>query len=127
MLAPLAIMPMVSPLHIVGAMPVMAMFTVGVGFTVTVTVVLSEQLPLAPTTVYVCVAAGLALGFEQLVQLKPVAGVHVKFDAPLAVNVILLPLHIDGLGGVTVTFNVAPTVTVTVCVPVQLPLVPVTV
>ena len=49
--APLAISPMVSPLHIAGAIPVMDMLTVGVGFTVRVTVAVSEQLPLTPTTV----------------------------------------------------------------------------
>ena len=49
------------------------------------------------------------------------AGVHVKAGAPLAVRVVLLPLHIDGLDGVTLTLKVAPTVMVTVVVLVQPP------
>lgn len=52
--------------------------TVGKEFTVTVTVVESEQPPgSVATTVYVVVAVGVAVGLETLVLLKPVAGLQV--------------------------------------------------
>jgi hypothetical protein len=49
----------------------------GSGFTVTTTESISEQ-PLAsvPVTVYDVVAAGVAVGLAQLVQERPVEGVH---------------------------------------------------
>ena len=58
------------------------------------------------------VAVGEAVGFAQVVQLNPVAGVHTKVIPPLAVSKTLFPLQIlaeDGL--ITAT---APLVTVTV-------------
>jgi hypothetical protein len=103
------------------------MLTVGVGFTVIFTVLLSVHPPLTPTTVYVVVDAGDAVGLGQLVQLNPVAGFHVYVAAPPPFNTTELPEHIDGEPGVTVTLSVAATVTVTVAVEVQPELVPVTV
>jgi hypothetical protein len=100
---------------------------VGSGFTVTVTFAESEQPPLVPTTVYVVVETIVAFGLGHVVQLNPVAGFQLYTAAPFAFNVMLEPLHTAGTAGVTVTFNVAATVTVTVCVDVQAPLVPVTV
>lgn len=55
---------------------------------------------------------GEAVGFAQVVQLNPVAGVQTKLIPPLAVNKTLLPLQIDADAGlITAT---APLVTVTV-------------
>lgn len=62
-------------------------------------------------------AAGPAITEEPVVELNPVAGFHVNVAAPLAVKVVLLPEHIAGVVGVTVTTNDATTDTVTVCVP----------
>jgi len=56
--------------------PVNAMLTVGVGLTVTTAFAEFVQAPLVPTTVYVIVLPGLAVALAQLVQLKPVLGVH---------------------------------------------------
>jgi hypothetical protein len=51
--------------------------TVGVAFTVIVTVAVDVQPLLVPVTVYVVVEPGFAVGFGQLVQLNPPAGAHV--------------------------------------------------
>ena len=59
-------------------------FIVGVGFTTTFTVAVPVQPPKVPVTVYVVVTVGDALGFGQLVQLKPADGVHLYEVAPLA-------------------------------------------
>ena len=49
----------------------------GSGITVTVTWSVDEQdAPVVPVTVYVVVVAGVAVGFAQLVQDRPVAGLH---------------------------------------------------
>ena len=47
--------------------------------------------------------------------------------APLAVRFVLAPAQIDVLEGLTVMVGIGFTVTVTVCVDEQLPVVPVTV
>jgi len=49
----------------------------GSGLTVTVTVDVVEQLPLAPVTVEVVVDVGLALTTDPVVALRPVAGLQV--------------------------------------------------
>jgi len=125
--APLAIIPIVSLLHIAGDIPVIATVTVGVGLTVTVTLAESVHPPLAPYTSYVVVPAGLAVGLGHVVQLNPVPGFQVYVAAPPAFSTILLPEHIAGFEGTTVTFSDAATVTVTVCVLVHPAEVPVTV
>lgn len=53
---------------------------------VTGTVSVSSQTPFVPTTVYVVFTVGLAIGFGQLVQLNPVAGVHVNEVVPVAIK-----------------------------------------
>jgi hypothetical protein len=51
------------------------MVTTGKGFTVTVTVAVEvHPKELVPVTVYVVVTVGDAVGFAQVVQLKPVEG-----------------------------------------------------
>jgi len=124
----LAIIPIVSPPQIAGDIPVIIILTVGKGFTVTVTFVESAQPdPSVPTTVYVVVEPGVAVTFESVVALKPVAGLQLYVVAPLAVKPILLPWHTDGVGGVTVTVGVGLTVTVTVVESAHVPLEPTTV
>ena len=91
------------------------MLTTGAGFTVTVT--LAESLhPNAevPTTLYVIVAAGDAVGFAHVVQLRPAEGLHKKVDAPVALSVTLSPGQIDRFApaltignGLTVTTTVS--------------------
>jgi hypothetical protein len=50
---------------------------VGSGFTLTTTVsVLLQPLALVPVRIYVVVAAGLAVGFAQFVQERPVEGLQ---------------------------------------------------
>lgn len=72
--APLAVILVLVPKQIVVAGETVK---VGVGFTVIVTCVVSEQLPLVPTTVYVVVIVGFAKVLEQFVQLSPVPGLQV--------------------------------------------------
>lgn len=74
MIAPLAFSEVDVPAQTV-AVPIA--LTVGTGFTVTVTVRVAEQLPVAPVIVYVVVADGLATGFAMVASLRPVAGLHV--------------------------------------------------
>ena len=71
--APLAVSVVLLPAQIV---VVPDTVIVGIGFTVTVTVVVPVQEPCVPLTVYVVVAAGDATGFEMLALLRPVAGDH---------------------------------------------------
>ena len=98
--------------------------TVGVEFTVTVTVCgASEQPPVVPVTVYVVVVAGLT---EIVDVVAPV--LHTYVVPPFAVSVLELPEHIVDGPADTVTVGVGLTVTVTVCGPFVQPLeVPVTV
>ena len=84
------------------------------GFTVTVTVAVSEQPSEPPTTVYVLVLAGLTVN---IFPAGPPS--HAKLVAPLAVRETLLPAQIAGVAGVTVTFGIGLTVTVTVAVETQ--------
>ena len=63
------------PVHIVGEAGVAV--TVGDGLTVTVIVVVSEHVPVAPITEYVCVEDGDAVTDDPVVALRPVAGLHV--------------------------------------------------
>jgi len=100
--------------------------TVGVGFTVIVTVALAEHVPVVPVTVYVVVAPGVAVTLLPVVALRPVPGDHVYVVAPPATNGVVLPEHIE-LDGVTVTVGVGLTVIVTVFVAEHEPVVPVTV
>ena len=74
-LAPLAVSVVLLPLHIDGAAGVTLI--AGLGFTVTVTVVvLLHPAALVPITVYVVVAAGLAVTVAPVVADKPVEGLH---------------------------------------------------
>lgn len=100
---------------------------VGIMFTVTVTVVVSSQVPLVPTTVYVCVLVGDAVTVAPVVPLNPVAGLHTYEPAPLAVIPTLLPAHTAGLAGETDMVISASTFTSAVAVLVHPLCVPVTV
>jgi len=51
--------------------------TVGLGFTVIVTIALSSQAPFVPITVYVVVTVGVAVTLGPTVALNPAAGAHV--------------------------------------------------
>jgi len=113
-LAPLAIIPMLSPGQMAADIPVNAMLTVGVGLTISLYVAESLHPPLEPTTLYVVVSAGLAVGLGQVKQLKPVVGDHTYVAAPPAVNVVLPPEQILGAVGVIVTVIVETTDTITV-------------
>lgn len=44
--------------------------------------------PLVTSTVYTVLADGVAIGFEQFVQLNPVEGVHKYVPPPVAVNAV---------------------------------------
>jgi len=73
----------------------------------------------------VVVVVGLAVTDEPVVALKPVDGVHVYVVPPVAVKMVLLPLHI-GAGVGTVIVGGGFTATATVVVLTQpLPSVPV--
>jgi hypothetical protein len=63
-----------APEHIVGGADVV---TVGLGFTVTITVVFPVQPLVVPVTVYVLVTVGLAVTDVPVVALNPVPGAHV--------------------------------------------------
>ena len=70
----------------------------------------------------------MAVTVAPVVDDNPVDGLQLYVVAPLAVSVVLLPLHIDADAGVTVIVGNAFTVTVTVFVFTHvLPSVPVTV
>lgn len=97
----------------------------GFGFTVTVAVAVEEQPPVVPVTVYVVVVGGLAVTVAPVVAERFVAGDHVYEVAPVAVNVAEAPAQI--VSEFTATTGFAPTVTVAVAVPEQVPVVPVTV
>jgi hypothetical protein len=80
--------------------------------TVTFTVLLPVH-PLASVTfnVYVVVVTGAATGFEIVVLLSPVAGVHEYVDAAEDVSCVLLPVQMEVFG---LTLIVAKGFTVTV-------------
>jgi len=74
------------------------------------------------------VAVGVATGLEHEVQDRPVAGDQLYVDAPAAVSVDELPVHIADWLALAVTVGFGFTVTVTIPVSVQpLPSVPVTI
>lgn len=116
--APLPVSVVELPEHIVGGAAVAP--TVGVAFTVTVTVAEPVQPPVLPVTVYVVVAEGLATTEEPVAALSPVDGLHEYVVAPPAVSVVEFPLHIE-VEGETVTVGVGETVTVAVAVPGHCP------
>jgi hypothetical protein len=116
--APDAVSVVVAPLQIVAGLAFAN--TVGVGFTVTVVVKDEEQDPDAPFTVYTVVTVGFAITLAPLVELRPVAGLHVYVVAPVAVSVPDDPKQIIGLLAVTV--SEFTTVTVEFVVSAQAPL-----
>ena len=65
-----------------------------------------------PITVYVVATVGLAVKVAPVVALNPVPGDQVYVFAPVAVKVVLLPVHIDTSGPAFTTGN-GFTVTVT--------------
>ena len=74
MLAPVAESVVEVPVQIATSAPA---FTLGSGLTVSVKVAVPVQpTPLVPVTVYVVVVVGLAVGFAQVVQDRPVDGDH---------------------------------------------------
>ncbi len=99
--------------------------TAGNAFTLSVTVdVFEHPGPLVPVTVYVVVAVGFTVTEEPL----RLPGIHVYEEPPFAFSVALSPSQIAGTDEDEVMVGSGPTVTITVCVPVQpLPAVPVTV
>ena len=58
---------------------------------------------------------GLAVTLSPVVALRPVAAAQLYVVAPPAINVVELPLHIEGLLTVTVGLGVTVTVPVPVC------------
>ena len=73
---------------------------------------------------YVELIVGLAVTDEPVVALNPVEGVQVQVVPPVAVKMVLLPLHIGaGVGAVIVGRGF--TATITVVVFIQIPSVPV--
>jgi Holliday junction resolvasome RuvABC endonuclease subunit len=96
--------------------------TFGNAVTLTVATAVLLQLPLVPVTVYVVVVVKAAVvGFDTAA--KPPVQLYVV--APLATGVAVKPEQI--VGELTATFGNAVTLTVATAVPVQLPVVPVTV
>jgi hypothetical protein len=65
------------------------------------------------------VTVGEAETVAPVVALRPVAGDQAYEEAPLAVRLVLPPLHIEGEVGEIVTEGFVPIVTVTVLVAVQ--------
>lgn len=83
------------------------------------------QLPVTET-VYVVVTVGVAMGFWQFVQLKPVAGLHKYVLALLDCKTVESPMHIVGFVTVIVGGKVLGWLTVIVTLAVPLEQVPVT-
>jgi len=130
--APFAVIPIVSPPHIAGDIPVMPMVTVGFGFTLTVTVCVPvHPLDVVPVTVYVIVDVALLVTVAPVVALKPVDGLHEYVPpapAPLAVSDTEPPVqYVVGPPGVIVIVGSGFTVTVTFAESLQPPLEPTTV
>ena len=69
--------------------------TTGNGFTVTITLSLLMQ-PLAsvPIKIYLVVTVGVATGDAEVVEERPLAGLHTYEFAPLAVKVVDAPAQI---------------------------------
>ena len=89
--------------------------SVAVGFTVTVTVFVTGQFAAdILETVYVVVINGVAITVAPEVVLRPAAGLHVYVPFPPdAVNVTLLPKHMDAALGVTANTLTPETVDIT--------------
>ena len=108
-------------MHIVAGLAVAN--TVGNGFTVTLTVAVPvHPVLVVPVTVYVVVLVG------ETVLLDPVPKLcdQLYVFAPLALNVVLEPEHIEEGDADAIRVGVGLTFTVTVAVAEQTPLVPVT-
>jgi hypothetical protein len=88
--------------------------TVGKVFTFTVTVLVSEQLPDEPITVYVVAIVGDAVTVVPVDELKVLADDHVYVLAPLPVRVVDEPLQITVLVGAAVTVKLLTTATLAV-------------
>lgn len=98
----------VSPRHIVEYVAVTAGGeTIGC---VTVTVTLAVPVMQLPDTVivYVVVVAGVATGLGQFVQLKPVAGLHVKLLPLFTCKVVESPVQIVSDAAVAIGVEVPP-------------------
>jgi hypothetical protein len=103
-------------------------FIVGNGFTETVTVlVLLQPLALVPVTVYVVVEEGDAETVGPVVPLKPDEGAQLYDVPPDPLSVTDEPTQTAGDEGETLIVGLAFTITVTVAVPEQPDVVPVTV
>jgi hypothetical protein len=85
--------------------------------TITIAVALQPE-EVTPVTVYVVVTDGTAVTEAPVEELKLILGAHVYVDAPLAVNLLPLPLQIICGDAVAVTFGVA-TITVSLIVVLQ--------
>jgi hypothetical protein len=108
----------VSPIQIV----LFVAFTVTVGEGVTVTVTLSFALQpteVVPKTVYVVVTVGVAVTGVPVGGVTLTEGAHVYDVAPLAVNEVLVPLHIVGAFGVTIKVGVGFTLIITFAVSIH--------
>src|ERR1043165_6984469 len=94
--------------------------TVGFGFTLTEIAAVLVQLLFAPVTTNVALAEGLTLFVF-------VAGpaVQVYVPAPFAVNVILLPMHMNVLPDIVIV-GIFTTLMVALLVPLQFPIFPCT-
>ena len=91
--------------------------TVGFGETVSKTVCVAVQFPLAPITVYVSLATGETETVDVIA--LPAFALHVYVVAPDAVNVTALPLQIVVLDCAIVTVGIGVTFMETVCVDVH--------
>jgi hypothetical protein len=118
-LAPAAVSVAVWPEHIDGLLTV----TVGLGRTViTFVAVPTQPFEAVPDTVYVVVVAG-----EKTLGLPAPYMAQVYDCAPLAVSVVVFPLHIVLAEAVIVTVGLGKTVIVFIAVPEHPDVVPVTV
>lgn len=93
--------------------------TAGLEFTFTVTVAdLVQPRLLVPVTVYVLVVVGLAATVEVPIDDNAVEGFHRYVAAPLADNVVVLPLQMV-VPPLTATFGSGLTVNAAVALPTQ--------
>jgi hypothetical protein len=114
--APVAANVALVPVQIVGELTVMSRFDP----TVTVATAEPVQEPDVPVTVYEVVLVG-----ETEIESVVSPPLQTYESAPLAINIVLVPVQI--VGELTVTSSDEPTVTVATAEPVQVPDVPVTV